>query len=253
MLKEYSGVGCVYMANVDADGVKTGEFRRVGNAYPLSVQVETEQIESKSRMCDTAGQTLATKTEISGTKGSLTLRQWNAANLAAALSGTATALTASGGTVADEAVTALDAGEYAELAHPVVSSVVVQDVTDATTYVDGTDFLINERLGLITIIDGGGISAGDVLHIDYTYAAESGYQVDIGTQTLFRVAIKASLKNEFTAEEFSLELDSVVLASNAEINFISEAGTEGEELPFSMSLETVGSNTSPGRVNGVTM
>ena len=252
-LKSYSGVGCVYMATVDANGSKTGNWLKVGNAYPLAVQVETSQVEVKSRMCDTAGQTLAVKTEITGSKGSLTLREWNAANLAMALSGEAVKRTGAGGSVSSENFTAVTAGEFGELDHRDISNLVVKDSTDATTYVEGTDYLVNKKLGLLAIIDGGAISVGDTLHVSYDYAAESGYRVDIGTKAIKRAAIMANLRNEFSGEEFTLELDSAVFAANKEINFISEPGSEGEELAFDLTLETVGTATSPGRVNGISM
>ncbi len=240
------------MAAVDSAGTKTGNWLKVGNAYPLSVQVTTEQQKSISRMCDTAGQTLAVKTEITDTVGSITLKEWNAANLAMALSGSAVAMSTAGASITAEAVTAVEAGEYAELAFSDVSVVVIQDVTDTTTYVEGTDYTLNAKLGLISIIAAGDISKDDVLHIDYTYAAESGYQVSVGTTAQKRVAIKCNLKDEFdAAREFTLEIDSAVLSSSAEINFISDPGSEGEELPFTMTLETVSGQTSPMRVNGV--
>ena len=251
--KAYSGTGTVYMRPVDSAGVPTGNFLPVGDAYPLSCQVQTDQVKVKSRRVETAGQIIASKNEITDTSGNLTLHEWNAANLAWALAGGYTARTASSGTVAAEAVTAGAVGEYVELAHPDVSSVVVKDVSDVTTYVEGTDYSVDAKLGMITILDGGSITAADVLHIDYSYAAEAGYRVEIGTDAQIRVEIKAHLYNEFADKHLKIELDSVVLAASSEINFISEAGSEGEQLQFSMTLETVSGNTSPGRVDGIEM
>jgi hypothetical protein len=169
-----------------------------------------------------------------------------------ALAGDAVELTGSGGTVTAEAVTAVTAGEYAELANDDVSLVVVQDVTDTTTYVENTDYILNAKLGMIAIISGGAIAKDDVLHIDYTYAAESGYRVNVGTTAQVRVAIRANLKDEFDASrEFTIDIDSAVIASSAEINFISEAGSDGEDLQFSMTLETLSGQTSPMRINGI--
>ncbi|MGD9947522.1 MAG: hypothetical protein AB7U29_03470 [Desulfobulbus sp.] len=253
--KAYAGQGTVYMASIDADGNLTSDFRQVGTAYPLSVQVKTDQIKKKSRMVENAGQVIAARTKIAddGITGSLTLHEWNAANLAWALSGSAVALTAESGTVESESVIAPAAGAYKDLTHEGVSNVVVKDATDATTYVAGTDYTVETTLGLITIIESGSISEGDTLHVGYTYAAKSGYQVDIGSNVTIRVAIKAHLYDEFRGTHHTMELDSVVLASNTEINFISEEDSTGEELQFGMTLETLSGRTSPGRVNGIPM
>nr|WP_321465161.1 hypothetical protein [uncultured Desulfobulbus sp.] len=253
--KAYAGQGTVYMAPIDADGNLLDDFRQVGNAYPLSVQVQTDQVKKKSRMVENAGQVIAARTKIAddGITGSLTLHEWNAANLAWALSGSAVELTAIGGTVASENITAPAAGAYKALAHERVSNVVVKDATDATTYAAGSDYTVDSTLGLLTIVAGGNIAAEDTLHVGYDYAAQSGYQVDIGSNVTIRVAIKAHLYDEFRGSHYTMELDSVVLASNTEINFISEEDSTGEELQFGMTLETLSGRTSPGRVNGIPM
>jgi hypothetical protein len=253
-LTGFAGKGTIYMAPVDAAGVKTGNFRKVGNAFPFSVQANTSQKKQISRMHDTAGQVLHVKNALEDVVGTLVLKQWNARNLAYALSGAAVQMTGAGSTIVAENVTALEAEEFAELAKPNVSAVIVKDVTDTTTYVLNTDYVLDTELGLLSIVAGGAITKDDVLHVGYTYAAESGYQVDIATNTLIRVAIKGNIQNEYDASgKWQVELYSAVLASNAEISFISDADSEGEEIPFTLTLETPSGKTTPGVVNGVPM
>lgn len=257
--KAYAGAGTVYMAPVDENGVKTGDFRQVGDAYPLSVQVQTEQIKKKSRMVERAGQVIAARSKIAddGITGSLTLHEWNAANLAWALSGTAVELTAAGDSVSEEAVTAPAAGEYVQLGGATprrnVSNVVVTTSPSGTTYVADTDYKLDAKLGLITILAAGDITEEDSLLVSYDYAAESGYQVDVGSHVTLRVAILANLYDEYRGSYYTLELDSVVLNASQEINFISEEDSTGELLQFGMTLETLSGNSSPGRVDGIPM
>jgi len=252
-LHKYSGVGCVYAAPVNADGVKTGSFRRVGNAYPLTVQVKTKTIKEVSRMCDTAGQVLDSKTEIDEITGSLVLRQWNAGNLAWALMGTEVAQTTTGGTVSDEDVTAPTDGGYLQLAHRDVSAVTVTDKPETKTYVEDVDYRLNARLGLIQAIPGGDIAAGDELLVDYTYAARTGYKIDIGTRVLIKIAVLANLRNEFTDEKLDLEFYKVGIAPSKEINFISEPGSDGETLDFDIVMETPEGKSSPGTIDGISL
>ncbi len=75
------------------------------------------------------------------------------------------------GSVTDEAVTAYD-DKFSKLAYAKVSSVVVQDATDTTTYTANTDYVIYGDEGMIEILSAGSISDEDVLHIDYDYAAQ---------------------------------------------------------------------------------
>ena len=257
--KAYAGTGTVYMAPVNDSGVKTGAFRQVGDAYPLSVQVQTDQIKKKSRMVERAGQVIAARTKIGddGISGNLTLHEWNAANLAWALSGSASALTAVGATITAEAVTAPAAGEYVQLGGGTprrnISAVTVTSSPSGTTYVSGTDYAIDATLGLITLVEGGGIDAADPILVTYTYAAQTGYRVDIGSNITIRVAIIAHLYDEFRQRHYTMELDSVILAASQEINFISEEDSTGETIQFGMTLETISGQSSPGRVDGIPM
>lgn len=259
-LKAYAGSGTVFMAPVNSSGVKTAGYRKVGTAYPLSVQVKTDQIKKRSREVETAGQIIAGRVKIAddGMTGSLTLHEWNAANLAWALSGTATAQSTSGASVTDEAITMPVPGEWTQLGGATprrnVSSVVVTSSPAGTTYVAGTDYEVDAVTGLITSVAGGALAAGTVATlVDYTYATLSGYRVDIGSNVTIRVAILAHLYDEFRAEHYTLELDSAVLATNTPINFISEEDSTGELLEFGMILETLSGATSPGRVDGIPM
>ena len=258
--KAYAGTGTVYMAPVDEAGAKTGPFRQVGDAYPLSIQVTTDQIKKKSRMVERAGQIIAARTKIGdeGITGNLTLHEWNAANLAWALSGSATETTTAGSTVSGEAYEMGEAGEWIQIGGATprrnISAVTVTSDPVGTTYVLDTDYTLDTTLGLITPIAGRPLAAGavDVL-ITYTYAAKTNYQVDIGSNVQIRVAILAHLYDEFRQAHYTMELDSVVLAASQEINFISEEDSTGELIQFSMTLETLTGSSSPGRIDGVPM
>lgn len=253
-LKSYSGQGTIYMRPVTAAGVKTDDFRKVGTAYPLSVQVQNEQIKRFGRTVENANQVIAAKNRVTEIGGTLVLKEWNAANLAWALSGGYASQVASGGTVTDEAITIPAPGEYIEVAHRDISSITVTSSPAGTTYVDGTDYTYDAKLGLFTSVVGGALAAGTVATlIDYTYAAKTGYSVSIGSASQIRVEILAHLYDEYSQEHWVLELDSVVIGSNSEINFISEPESEGEDLAFVLTPETLSGQSSCGRVNGISL
>jgi len=256
--KAYAGTGTVYMAPVNESGVKTAGFRQVGDAYPLSIQVQTDQIKKKSRTVERAGQVIAARTKIGddGITGSLTLHEWNAANLAWALSGSASELDAAGATVTAGAHTLGAAGEWTQIGGSTprrnISAVTVTSDPAGTTYVLGTDYTLDTTLGLITPIAGRATVDADVL-ITYTYAAQANYRVDIGSSVQIRVAILAHLYDEFRQQHYTMELDSVVMSASQEINFISEEDSTGELIQFAMTLETLSGASSPGRIDGIPM
>ncbi len=240
-------VGAVYFAKLNSSRVRESGYLKAGNIYPLSLQVETETKTMPSAMPENAGQTLWSDTRITGISGSGTLRELIPETFAWLLAGTVSAMTGVGGTVTDEAVTAIE-DQFVPLAHPKVSSVVVQDVTDTTTYTLGTDYTLNANLGLIQAIEGGGISTDDVLHVDYSYAAESGNQIEVGTEELIRVAILLDGKNRVTGNVMRGEFDSVVIGSAGEIELISDPTADYGEFPMNLTFETLTGQESPGRI-----
>jgi hypothetical protein len=255
--KVYSGTGTLWLAPVNSSGVKTGNFVQVGDAYPMSLQVSTKKTEVKSRMVERAGQVIASKVEIDTIKGTLTLREWNANNLAWALSGTATALSGAGSSPTDETVTIPAPGKWVQLGGATprrnISAVTVNNkATPATEYSATTDYQYDAVTGLITSRTGGLLAGGTVeCVVDYTYAALSDYRVTIGDQVQIRCAFLCKLYDEYRAEYYTLELDSVVMSASSEINFISEEGSEGEPLQFELTPETLSGATSPGRIDGI--
>lgn len=302
--------GSIFFALLDANRAKVGGFLKAGNAYPLSLKVETEQKTMISAMRENAGQTLWSDTRITGISGSLTLREIIAQTFAWLVSGTATAMTGVGGTVSAENITAI-VGAYVELAHPNVSSVVVnrkagvdasawQATTEITlgayrnptvanahfykctvagttgaaeptwptngsTVVDGTatwqdmglivaaatDYAVNAALGMIETLATGNIENNEVLTCAYTYAAETGNQIDIGSQELIRVAMRIDGENAVDGSAMQGEFDSVVLGTASEINLISDPTADYDEFPFNLTFETLAGQSSPGRLKGV--
>jgi len=78
-----------------------------------------------------------------------------------------------------------------------ISSVVVKDVTDVTTYVLDTDYsVINATTGEIKILSTGAIAASAVLHISYDYAVRNRTKVVPGKD--FTITGTARIEIEVT-------------------------------------------------------
>jgi hypothetical protein len=162
----YIGSGKIYLREVGA----SAGLVEVGNCSALNFAVQ-EEVKEQRDYTSTGGGVLNEVRRITGVEVSISLAELSPANLARALYGTTTAVVA--GTVTTEAVTAYE-GALSRLAHVNPSAVVVQDVTDTTTYVAGTDYEV--RPGGIYVIAGGAITDADVLHVDYSYGAEDVVQ-----------------------------------------------------------------------------
>ena len=140
------------------------------------------------------------------------------------------------GTLTAEPVTITELGVAYPLSVKFVSGISVQDDGDATTYDEGIDYTINYDKGLITAIDGGAITALDVVHVSGTNSAYDDVTIEgfiesklegilvfescpangvAYTYTFHRVSLLAS--GDFmlkSAEEFSkLSFEGTMLAS----------------------------------------
>tara|TARA_Y100000310_G_scaffold308286_1_gene351238 strand:+ start:149 stop:907 length:759 start_codon:yes stop_codon:yes gene_type:complete len=83
---------------------------------------------------------------------------------------TDTAFTQASASVTDQAVT-LYHDLYVELGKYMLSNVVVTNVGDTVTYVEGTDYEVDTAAGLLMAINGGAISDAGSVEVDYDHAA----------------------------------------------------------------------------------
>ena len=107
------------------------------------------------------------------------------------LGGSITTTVVAGASVADEAATAYD-DKWTKLAkrNLTAGTVVVQDVTDVTTYVEDTDYAIDYDRGLIFVFSAGAISDAAVLHVDYDHLGYTEKQIDAADSTEIKGVLK---------------------------------------------------------------
>lgn len=218
----FLGSGDLYMDRLAADGTSQGAIL-VGNAISLALNVETDNKKLISRKRATYGQTLASVTQITGSTIALTLNQMDVDTMAAVFLGDAVAMTGTGGSITTEAVTAI-LDKWVDLASPGggVSTVVVKDATDTTTYVEDTDYAVNPRLGMIKALSTGAISESDVLHIDYAYAAESGKRITGATQPIVKVKLRLDGKNVEDGSDVQVNVFEALIKPSSAVDFLAE-------------------------------
>lgn len=169
----FSGQGIVMMATRDVNGNPEG-FVNIGNVSNLVISQEQTKEEHKESSTGNRSVDAVLTTETSVTL-SMTMEHIHKDNLALGLFGTATDVAA--GSVTNEVVKAY-LGKTVALDKPNVSSVVVTDDTNTTTYVLGENYTINAEAGSINILDAAAQGAAtnpianlQTLHIDYSYTA----------------------------------------------------------------------------------
>lgn len=171
----YSGQGSLYSSKRATGTGKPLGFARVGNIPELTLDIEVDKFEHKE---SESGSRLLDLTMIKEKKGKFTFKLENLslANLAEYLFGTSA--TVAGGTVVDETI-AIPSGAKSlrfPLAHPGVSTVVVKSSPGSTTYIDGTDYTVDLKNGVLILPANGAIvtaaaSAGVDVKASYAYAS----------------------------------------------------------------------------------
>lgn len=164
----YSGQGSLLMAERDpVTGAPLG-FIRIGNVPELTIEITVDKFEHKE---SESGDRLLDLVLVKEKKGtfSFTAENLSIENLALSFWGqSAVVAGATVGAPGASVVAYLD--KKCPLPHAGVSSVVVKDVTDTTTYSATTDYVLDARNGTITPLSTGTIDEDDVLHVTYTYA-----------------------------------------------------------------------------------
>ncbi len=145
----------------------------------------------------------------------------------------------SASSVTDENLTA-HLGKWEKLDFRDVSSVVVQDVTDVTTYVLNTDYIIDATAGMIKPLAAGSINDLDVLHVDYTYGAQTARRIISATDTEIRGAVRIDGKNLANQKKIELYIPEVVLVPDGDL------ALGGKEfLTFSLTGDIVKLDSEP--------
>ncbi|MGE4572521.1 MAG: hypothetical protein AB7E09_07245 [Candidatus Izemoplasmatales bacterium] len=213
------GRGKIYFDRFDATGARTG-LLDLGNAPAFSINIETEKLDHYSSR---SGLRVKDKSVILETNITVnfTLDEINVENLKLAFLGDTQGYTQTSGSASSESVTAIH-DRYVELEHRRVSNVVVKDSGEVTTYVEGTDYLVDASAGMILALSSGSITDGEGLSVSYDYASIDGQEI----QAVTNPTVNGFLK--FVGEPaaglaYEGRFWSVDLTANGEVGFITES------------------------------
>lgn len=223
MAESFLGSGRVFIDRLTDAGVATG-LKIAGACTKFEINTESELKEQTSKGRDDYGQVLASVTLPGKSNISLTLNQLDAENLAMAFLGSQSPNDQAAGTVASgtpEAVIA-HVGYYSDLEFEMVSTVVVKDDSDSTTYVAGTDYEVDARLGLIKTLAGGSISEGDTLHVSYTYAKVDKTKIVGADSPILRASLLLDGKNMVNGKDVHVRVPLARLKPSSAVDFLSD-------------------------------
>ncbi len=185
------------LIDVWASGAKTNKYLDVARVEEIIFGAPgVEKLEKESRQPEDYGQVVDSITKKIDQAATIKISSINKDNLILAMYGGSAAFAQTGGSATSEALTAAH-DKHVRLQYRNISNVVVKDVTDTTTYVLGTDYEINDRLGTIKALSTGSIGDSDVLHVSYDYGTISnGYTIQSNQVTKIEATILADIKDQ---------------------------------------------------------
>jgi len=252
-LRQWSG--CIFFRHVDEDGAVTGDggYTEFGEVEPMTLSFPQEIIQKLGRTCVTNGLVVGTRAKAGDAGGTLKTVDYQPDNVAFALRATKSVRAISGSSLTAEALTMTALGVWYDVGTTKLSAISMQDVTDTTTYVLGTDYMVNAELGLFKAIDGGAITALDVVHITATGAADTSNAYALGAGDSALLEIIGTLEDAFSGEKADVHLRMVRMVADGDYVVVSEEDTEQEELSFLLTPVVPTGQTDYGTVGGVAL
>src|SRR5574337_1575572 len=148
------------------------------------------------------------------------LREYSA-DVLLGLMGSVSALTQASGNLAAVSVTAkLD--KWVTLTKAALSgSAMVKDSTDATTYVEGTDYVLHRTRGWFKALSGGTIADGVTVHLTSAYDAISGSSIAGAQAANLRVRFELDGKNMADDSDVHVTVYEAILSAADALDFLS--------------------------------
>jgi len=220
--------GDTYIDFLDDQGGQIGFIGPVDGQL-FSWQINAEQVSAKSKMRGTYGQEKAVLNNPSETNISLNLISVPEAVLAAQMMGTIVSANQAAGSLTDEPLVAkLDRWLFVGKRNLTAASDVLTDSTGTTTYVNGTDYELNERLGLVMPLSGGAISADEALLFDASYGAITQNKINGVTRSQVRARILIDLYDQVNGKDAEAIVYNAMMTPNQAIDLFSDAHIEAQ-------------------------
>lgn len=236
--------GQVYLATYGDDNV-VGKLAGPFEVDQLELTPGSDTKELLSRRPGMYGQVRATVQIPKSTDLAISFGSVDRITLTMALLGSQVLKSQVAGDVVNQNLTVTEKGVWFELGKKDISAVVVKNDFNDVTYVAGTDYEVNERLGLISILESSAIAANVVLHVSYHHAASSDVEIAGSVVNQVKVRIVFDGVNLVDQRPVSVEIDQAVLAPSGGFDVMA---SDFSKVPLKGKVVTVAGKSEPYRV-----
>lgn len=245
----FLGAGDLYVARFNPTTQRFEDYAGPFEASKFEIKPNSERKEMVSRGRGTYGQTIESVPIPKAFEFAVTFAEINRESLSLALLGTQSDLSQGSGTVTDAKIelSAARFDKWIDLAHSNLGDAgfSVKSNNGSTTYAEGTDYVVNRRLGAIKPLSAGAIPATETVKVGYSYAAVSGIKIDGATQTQVRAKFRLDGINFADQSPVVVDVFEGVTTPDSAFDFLQD---EFAEAALTGSLKTPAGMTSPFQV-----
>jgi len=220
----FLGAGDLYISRYNPTTAAFEGFKGPYEAtkFEIKPNVELKELSSKGRT--TYGQVIESVALPQPAEFTLEMPEVNKQSLSLALLGTESAVNQGSGTWTDQPVVVTAKDVWLDLGKMNVAEAgfAVKDETGATTYVKGTDYEINYKMGWLKILPGSAIVAAATVEVTGTYAAVAGTKIAGATQSQIRAQFRLHGVNFADGLPVIVDVWEGIIAADAAFDFLSD-------------------------------
>lgn len=242
----FLGAGDLYIARYNPTLGAFEDFAGPYEATKFEIKPNADLKEMSSRGRTSYGQVIESVPLPKPSDFTVSLPEVNKESLALALFGTAATVNQGSGTVADEVVVAKH-DKWVQLTKQNLATTgfVVTNSGATVTYVLGTDYEVNYRLGMLKVLSTGAIADAASLKVDFTHNAITGTAISGATQTQVRAKFKLDGVNFADQLPVIVDVYEGILTPDNAFDFLQN---DFAEISLKGRLKTPAGKSEPFRV-----
>lgn len=242
----FLGAGDLYISRYNPTTSLFDDFTGPFEATKFEVKPNVELKEMSSRGRSSYGQVIESVALPQPAEFTLELPEVNKESLSIALLGTESAINQNAGTLTDAPVTVTSKATWLDIGKQnITAGLVVKDATGVTTYVLGTDYVLNNRMGWIKILPGSAIVKDAVIEVTGAYGAVGGTLIRGATNSQIRAKFRLDGVNFADQLPVIVDVWEAIISADSAFDFLSN---EFASISLPGRLKTPAGKTEPFQV-----
>lgn len=219
----FLGAGDLYIDRYDPATASFKGFEGPFEATKFEIKPNVELKELPSRGRSSYGQVIESVALPQPVDFTVELPEVNKQSLAIALLGEESAINQGAGAWADEPIVVVAKGVWLDLGkkNVVAAGFAVKNAAGTVTYVMGTDYEINYRMGWLRILPGSAIAANDVVEVTGSYNAVDGTKIRGAVQSQIRARFRLDGVNFADQLPVIVDVFEAVISADSAFDFLS--------------------------------